>query len=66
VSIGPHEYVCPQHVTVPLALVQVPLAVVHCNVRPDEQVVLQVWAASAMRTGSIPRATVSASKRPDR
>lgn len=61
-SIVEHEYVCPQQLTVPLELVQVPLAVVHCSVLPAEQVVLQVWAASAMRTGSTLKTTVSAIK----
>ncbi|HSK80347.1 MAG TPA: hypothetical protein VLQ45_28090 [Thermoanaerobaculia bacterium] len=65
-SIVEHEYVCPQQVTVPLELVQVPLAVVHCSVCPDEQAVLQVWAASAIRVGSTLKNTVSAIKTPAR
>ena len=65
-SIVEHEYVCPQQATVPLEVLQVPLAVVHCSVGPDEQTVLHVWDASALRIGSTLKVTVRASRTPAR
>jgi hypothetical protein len=39
------SWVCPQQVTVPVALEQVPVATVQLSVDPPEQVAVQVWVA---------------------
>jgi hypothetical protein len=46
--IATQSWVCPQQVTVPTALEQVPAATVQDSVDPPEQVAVQVWVADAI------------------